>query len=539
MSRVAVLGAGIAGLAAACHLRGQGHEVVVLERETVPGGRARRFEQDGFVFDAGPTVLTMVDLVDEALRAVGVRARDVLDLRRLDPAYRASFADGSTLHVRAGHEAMREEIARECGSVDAAAFDEFVDWLRQLYLIEMPHFIDTNYDSPADLLRSPRAAARLVRLGAFGRLGPQIRRRFRDDRLHRLFSFQAMYAGLAPERALALYAVITYMDSVEGVWFPRGGMRAMPEVLAQAAEAAGVEFRYGTTVERILKRSDGAVAGVATDAGDPVWADAVVVTLDVPTAYETLLPDLSPPRALRRPDHAPSALVWHLGVRGVPAREGVRGVPAPEGVRGVPAPEGVRGVPVEGSRPAAPTQESLRDRPAERDAPGVAHHNIHFGRAWESAFEDLLEHGRRMRDPSRLVTVPSLDDDSAAPAGHSVLSVLEPVPNLEVGRVDWSEEAPRAREELLGFLDGAGYPTDIVTERLVTPDDWHAQGMAAGTPFALAHTFPQTGPFRPPNVERRRPGVFFAGSGTVPGVGLPMVFVSGKLAARRVAEYLP
>ena len=496
MAHVIVIGAGLAGLAAACHLRGQGHEVTVVEKQSGPGGRGLRLERDGFTFDTGPTVLTMIDLIDEALRQVGVGVHDALDLQLLDPAYRARFADGSTLHVRHGHEAMRAEIARECGSADAAAFDDFVVWLRRLYEVELPHFIDANFDSPLDLARSPRAAARLIGLGGFGKLGPAIRKRFRDERLHRLFSFQAMYAGLAPEQALAIYAVITYMDSIEGVWFPRGGMRAVPESMAAAAAAAGVEFRYDAPVTRVLTRPDGVVAGVEIASGasgsgatERLGAEAVVCTIDVPTAYDRLLPDLTPPVAVQRPRYSPSAVVWHVGVRGAPT--------------------------------------------------GAAHHNIHFGAAWEECFDDLLARGTRMRDPSRLVSVPSQDDAAAAPAGCSTLYVLEPVPNLAVGRIDWPSERPRMRAELLSFLGANGYPTDIVTEELVDPTDWARAGMAGGTPFALAHTFAQTGPFRPPNVERRRPGLFFAGSGTVPGVGVPMVLISGKLAAQRVAAYAP
>ncbi len=228
MSSVVVIGAGLAGLSAACYLTGQGHDVTVVEREEIPGGRAGRLNRDGFAFDTGPTVLTMPDLIADPLRAVGAELADLLPLKRLDPAYRARFADGSTIDVRHGHEAMRDEIARTCGSVDAAAFDDFVNWLRKLYLVELPHFIDANYDSPLGLVRSPAAVAKLVRLGAFGRLGNAVRKRFRDPRLHRLFSFQAMYAGLAPEAALAVYAVITYMDSIEGVWFPEGGMHSVP-----------------------------------------------------------------------------------------------------------------------------------------------------------------------------------------------------------------------------------------------------------------------------------------------------------------------
>ena len=148
--------------------------------------------------------------------------------------------------VRGDREAMRQEIAETCGSVDAAAFEGFVDWLRKLYVVEMPNFIDTNFDSPLGLLRTPRAAAQLLRLGAFRRLGAAVRRRFRDPRLHRLFSFQAMYAGLAPEKALALYAVITYMDSIEGVYFPEGGMHAVP----LGAGAGGGEGRRRVPLRR-------------------------------------------------------------------------------------------------------------------------------------------------------------------------------------------------------------------------------------------------------------------------------------------------
>ena len=142
-----------------------------------------------------------------------------------------------------------------------------------------------------------------------------------------------------------------------------------------------------------------------------------------------------------------------------------------------------------------------------------------------------------MPDPSRLVTIPSLDDSTMAPPGCSTLYVLEPVPNLS-GMINWSTEAQPLRDRMHTFLIRHGYPSEVITEHLVTPLDWQAQGMAAGTPFALAHTFGQTGPFRPSNVERQLPGMFFAGSGTVPGVGVPMVLISGKLAASRVAAYL-
>ena len=488
-AHVVVVGAGLSGLAAALHLAGAGHRVTVLEREAVPGGRSGTLARDGFRFDTGPTVFTMVGLLDEALRAVGRSVRDEVQLTLLDPAYHAFFADSSRLLVRPGHEPMRAEIAAECGSRDVVAFDRFVTWLKRLYDVELPHFIDANFDSPFGLFRSPRAIVELLRLGAFRRLGPEVARRFQDERLRRVFSFQAMYAGLAPAQALALYAVITYMDSIEGVWFPAGGMHAVPSAMARVAAETGVELRWSTTVARVTRHNDGSASGVVLADGESVDADAVVVTADLPTAYRQLLPDIEAPRTVRRARYSPSALVWHLGVRG-----------------------------------------ELPDR--------TGHHNIHFGAAWDEAFADLLDRGVPMADPSRFVAVPSRDDPDAAPAGQHTVYVLEPVPNLVVGRLDWDVEGPRLRDRMLSFLCGFGYPTELVTEELVTPVDWQRGGLAGGTPFALAHTFGQSGPFRPRNVDRRVPGLVFAGSGTTPGVGIPMVLISGKLAARRVQELL-
>lgn len=486
---VVIIGAGLGGLSAACHLAGRGVAVTVLEAGDRPGGRAGLIEEGGFRFDTGPTVLTMPNLVEECLAAVGVDSAEVLTMSRVDPMYRASFADGSVLNVRHGRDAMAEEIRSVCGPREAASFDGFCDWLTALYELEMPSFIDRNFDSPLDLLRPLMPAIRLLRLGGLGKLGHAIGRRFEDERLRRIFSFQTMYAGLAPYEALAIYAVITYMDTVNGVFVPVGGMHRLPVVLAEAAAGAGAEIRYGARVERILLAggSTGAVRGVRLADGTEIATDIVVCNADLPVAYRTLLPGLPPPRRAVTGRYSPSAIVWHAGVSGA-----------------VPA--------------------------------GTAHHNIHFGAAWERAFRDVIDEGRRMRDPSLLVTVPSLDDASAAPEGRHVLYVLEPAPNLD-GVLDWKTERATMRDRLAARVAALGYPTTTDVEHLVDPLDWRAQGLERGTPFGLAHRFLQTGPFRPANRERRAPGLVFTGSNTVPGVGVPMVLISGRLAAERVVAH--
>jgi phytoene desaturase len=486
--RVIVIGAGLGGLAAACHLSRE-HDVVVLERGDRPGGRAGRLELGEYRFDTGPTVLTMPGLIRDCFEAAGAEMDDHLTMHRVDPMYRAVYEDGSTIRVRHGREAMAAEIASVCGPAEAAGFHRFCDWLAELYELEMPNFIDRNFDSVLDLARPLRPAVDLLRLGGFGRLSRAVARYFDDPRLQRLFSFQSMYAGLAPHQALALYGVITYMDSVEGVYFPDGGMHALPAGLAAAASGAGVEMRYDAPVARILLEhgTSGRVQGVRLADGEVVAADAVVCNPDLPVAYKTLLGGLDAPRVTRTGTYSPSCVVWHVGVRG--------------------------------------------DPPAD-----AGHHNIHFGRTWDEAFRDLLDRGVRMADPSFLVTIASTGDPSLAPPGCSTLFVLEPVPNLD-GNVDWSRERDRVRSDLLARLVACGYPTDIEVEALVDPVDWEATGLERGAPFALSHKFFQTGPFRPDNVDRRAPGLVFVGSGTRPGVGVPMVLLSGRLASERVDQY--
>ncbi|MFZ4515901.1 MAG: phytoene desaturase family protein [Acidimicrobiia bacterium] len=486
MASVIVIGAGLSGLAAAAHLTRDGHEVTVLERASTPGGRAAFFDAEGYHIDLGPTVLTMTDLLADAFHATGATMEDYLEIAPVDPMYRATFSDGSVLRVLHGRDAMTEEIRSVCGNVDARAFGRFCDWLEQLYNVELPHFIDANFNSPLDLMRTPAALISLLRLGGLQRLSRKVAEFFADERLQRVFSFQSMYAGLAPYEALAVYAVITYMDSVRGVSFPKGGMGRIGVALAEACEKAGVQFQYDTNVERILRTPSGAVSGVRLASGENVAAEIVVCSADLPVAYRELL-GTEPPLVARRGRYSPSCVVWGAGVRG-----------------------------------ALPEH--------------TAHHNIFFGDQWNDAFRALLRDGTRMPDPSILVTVPTLGDPTLAPPGGHVLYVLEPVPNLS-GRIDWTRQRDSIKADIEARVGALGFPTEVVTERFIDPLDWESQGMAMGTPFALAHRFFQSGPFRPNNVTRKVPGLVFTGSGTVPGVGVPMVLISGKLAAQRVAQY--
>ncbi|KQX78352.1 MULTISPECIES: phytoene desaturase [Streptomyces] len=487
VDHVVVVGAGLAGLAATLHLLGAGRRVTVVEREEVPGGRAGLLEKGGFRIDTGPTVLTMPDLVEEAFAAVGHRMADRLDLVRLDPAYRARFADGTQLDVHTDGAAMEAAVEEFAGSAQAAGYRRLRIWLERLYRVQMRRFIDANFDSPLQLLHPD--LVRLAALGGFGRLDARIGRFVSDERLRRVFSFQALYAGVPPARALAAYAVIAYMDTIAGVYFPRGGMHALPRAMAESAREAGADLRYGRTVTR-LERSGERVTAVITDQ-ERIPCDAVVLTPDLPVSYRLL--DRSPRRALPL-RHSPSAVILHAGT--------------------------------------------------DRTWPDLAHHTISFGAAWKGTFRELTRTGRLMSDPSLLITRPTAADASLAPPGKHLHYVLAPCPNTDIGPGvrQWGELAPRYRDELLAELERREMPglgAAIEEEALITPADWSAQGHAAGTPFSVAHTFPQTGPFRPRNLVRGTANAVLAGCGTTPGVGVPTVLISGKLAAARITGPRP
>lgn len=480
---VVVVGAGLAGLSTALHLLGAGRRVTIVEAQTSPGGRAGRTRMGDYWVDAGATVMTMPELVDEALAAVGESLAELVSMVALQPAYWAHFADGSRVAVHTDAEAMESEIRRVAGPAEAAGYRRLRTWLTDLYRAEREHFIGANFDSPLDLL-VPQLA-RLVTLGGFGRLGPAIGRYLHDPRLRRIFTFQSLYAGVAPQRALAAYAVIAYMDTVAGVYFPQGGVGAVAEAMAGAATRAGADLRYASAAERLERR--GRRVRAVHAGGERIPCDAVVLTTDLLASYRLL------GRAPRRPvplRWSPSAVVLHAGLT--------------------------------------------------RTWTDLGHHTVFFGRRWRRTFDEIITGGRLMTDPSLLVTQPTVTDPALAPDRRHLVCVLAPCPNLAVGPIDWPQVGGAYRDELTRVLDArglSGFADAIEVERLITPADWAARGLAAGTPFSLAHTFTQTGPFRPRNMVDGVDNVVLAGCGTTPGVGIPPVLISGRLAAQRIAGW--
>ncbi|GIH62997.1 phytoene desaturase family protein [Microbispora siamensis] len=497
---VVVIGAGLGGLSAAMRLAGAGREVTVVEAADVPGGCCGTATLGSHRFDTGPSVLTMPGVLADTFAAAGQDLERWLPLRRLDPYYRLTFHDGSRLDVVAGADAMAEQVRALCGPAEAGRYRRFRRLLGEMFEAEWDTFIDRDMTRLRALAR-PYALARLAALGGFRRLDGLVRRHLTDERLIRAHTFQALYVGLSPRRALGVYAVIAHMDTVGGVYFPReGGMHAVPRAMAAAAEKAGAVFRYGVRATRI--ETDGAgVVAVRLDTGERLAARHAVVACDLVRAHgrrggDGLLPEEAADWRLRRPRFSPSCLVAHFAL--------------------------------------------------DRRPEGQAHHTLHFGREWEATFA-ALEAGRPQPDPSLLVTCPhNHGPDNHGPHNHgradggpAVLSVLEPTANTRSG-ADWTTLTPRLVDRMVERLAGLGYGDLSGTPRLVfDPPAWRRRGHSAGTPFALDARFTQTAWFRPSGAARRVPGLHFAGMYTAPGVGVPPVLISGRLAAERILESAP
>lgn len=522
---VVVVGAGLAGLTAALHLLGSGHRVTVVEAEGHVGGRCATepVEVPGAGVtvraDTGATVWTMPQLVESALAAVGFRVEDV-DPRfrphRMSPAYHARFHDGRDLDVFTDVSRMSEEVARFAiagGATDAEAAElvagylDLRDWAAEVFASAFPHFMDAAFDSPLNMVGDSGSAGdlgHLVQLGAFGGLERKVRGLLGDDLLARVFSFQALYAGVAPAKARAVYGCISHMDTGMGVYYPvdsasGSGIGAVPELLAAAFRKAGGQLRLGTRVAGLrVAGPSGRVDAVLADGGDVIECGGLVATVDLPVVEKWLRGAGAAPRTrLVKPRFSPSAMVAH------------------------------------GAIPV----DVAADWPRR-------HHFISFGEAWGRTFDEISapRGGRPMSDPSLLVTRPAVTAPDrvvtdADGREWEPLSVLAPTPNLSSAPIDWSLVGPAHLAEVTRVLEDrglAGIAEQWSVGKLDTPATWAQQGMGDGSPFGLAHLFRQTGPFRPRNLSPRLPGnLVLAGSTTVPGVGVPTVMLSGALAAQR------
>jgi phytoene desaturase len=484
---VVVIGAGLGGLAAAIRLRREGFRVTVLERHTQPGGRCGLWESEGFRFDTGPTLLLMVDYLRALFTDAGRSLESYLDLRRLDPNYRVHYADGTTLDVTSQLDAMLAGLERIEPGV-APRFLRFLSETGRLYRIGLDGFVDRNVHRRRDFFNL-RNAALLFRGRAMERLQRMVRRYFRTEKLQHTFSFQSLYLGLSPFESPAIYSLLPYTEVAGGLYFPMGGMHAIPRALARLATELGVRIEYGRDV-RALDVGQGRVRAVRLADGSEVPADVVLANADLPYVYASLLGEPYP--RIERLAFSCSAFLLYLGVG--------------------------------------------------RRYPQLPHHTLVVPRDLRRACADIFG-GRIPDDPPYYICAPSRTDPTLAPPGSENVYVLVPVPSQTPGReLDWSVEGPRLEAAMLQRLEGfglTGLRQHLVTRRRFTPDDFTLNFSATrGEAFGLAHGIDQVGWFRPHNRHRTIDNLYYVGQSTHPGCGVPMVLISARLVVERMAAEL-
>jgi phytoene desaturase len=382
--RVAVIGAGVGGLAASIRLAAIGFEVEVFEKNPVIGGRMGRLEGAGFGFDTGPTLLLMTDVYRELFDFTARNLDDYVELLPLSPNYRVHFGDGDSMVISRS----LPEIIPELERIEPGVTPRFYRFLEDSclkYRIGRKEFVERDFESDGDFFEA-RNLRLLLKTGAVNNYYRSLSKFFRSEKLRQAFSFQTMYLGLSPFEAPAVYALLPYTKLAEdGLWFPRGGMYSFVERLGRLADELGVKIHLRSTVEKIVVTKNWAT-GVRVD-GEEIGADAVLANADLPYVYRSLLPESALKdfrmRSLGRLKYTASAFMLYLGLG--------------------------------------------------RDYDHLLHHNVYLSKDYRENFEAIFRHGRLPEDPSFYANVASRTDPDAAPEGMAALYVLVPVPRLGVG----------------------------------------------------------------------------------------------------------
>ncbi|MGF1503288.1 MAG: phytoene desaturase family protein [Paracoccaceae bacterium] len=479
--RAIVIGAGFGGLAAAVRLSLRGYAVTVLDRLDGPGGRGTAFRQDGFVFDAGPTIVTVPKLFEDLWTAAGERMADHVTLAPLDPFYRIRFDDGETFAARRDPDAMRAEVAR-LSPGDVAGFDRFVATARARYRIGFEGMGTIPFERVADMVPW---LYDLARLRADRSVWGAAAAAMRDPRLRQAMSFHPLFIGGDPTVVTSMYCLVSFLEAAFGVHYAMGGTNALARAVADLAERQGAQIHYGQEVDEILVEN-GRAAGVRLASGAERRAEIVVSNADVAWTYGHLLRGHTRRRwtdaRLGRAAYSMSLYVWYFGT--------------------------------------------------DRRWDAVDHHTILMGPRYRELIRDIFRTGRLADDLSLYLHRPSATDPSVAPEGCDAFYVLAPVPHLGHGH-DWSAERGRIKRQITERLEATvlpGLSRHIVSELEMTPEDFRDRYRSPlGAGFSLEPRLFQSAWFRPHNRSEELDGLYLVGAGTHPGAGLPGVVTSALL----------
>ncbi len=486
--RIAIVGGGPGGLAAALLLARHDAEITLYERGTTLGGRSALIREGGFTFDTGPTFFLYPRILQEIVASCGYDLRREVELIQLDPFYRLQFEAGQTIDATANIPALQAQIAA-FDPGDAANLPAFMEENRRKLALFRP-VLERGFDRARDLL-SPDMLRALPLLHPLRSVDADLRRFFRSPLVRLAFSFQCKYLGMSPFQCPSLFTILSFLEYEHGVFHPRGGCGAVMEALGRIARRMGVDIRLGHAVERIElngRRATGVQVG-----GESFPADAVLVNADFGHAMQTLVPDKARRRwtdkKLARKKYSCSTFMLYLGLEG--------------------------------------------------SVDELQHHTIYLAEDFIGNLRDLEEGRRLTENPSIYVQNACRTDPSLAPEGCSTLYVLVPVPHRSE-HIDWDDtRSARARAlQQLTRLGVRDIDRRIRVERMTTPRDWEERGIYRGATFNLRHSFTQMLHLRPHNRFEDLERVYLVGGGTHPGSGLPVIFESARISARALCEDL-
>jgi len=476
-----VIGSGFGGLAAAVRLGARGYRAIVLEKLDSPGGRARVYRQDGFTFDAGPTVITAPFLFEELWALCGRRLADDVELRPVAPFYRIRFDDGSSFDYSGDAGAMRAEVSRLApGDVDG--YERFLKASEAIYRVGFETLGHVPFDRWTDMAR---VLPQLLRLEGYRTVYGLACKHVADPRLRVVLSFQSLLVGGNPFATTSIYCLIAFLERRWGVHFPVGGTGSLVRGLVGLIEGQGGEVRLSQPVAEIVVR-EGRACGVRMDNGDVLRADVVVSNADSAWTYRHLVAPRHrrrwSDRRIERARYSMSLFVWYFGTR--------------------------------------------------RQYPELAHHTIALGPRYRELLADIFDRQVLADDFSLYLHRPTATDPSLAPAGCDAFYVLSPVPHLQ-GGTDWGATAEPYRQAIQQRLEQTllpGLSREIVTSRLLTPQHFQDElSSYRGAAFGLEPVLTQSAWFRPHNRSEDIEHLYLVGAGTHPGAGLPGVLSSARI----------
>ncbi|MDB2275612.1 phytoene desaturase family protein [Halorubrum ezzemoulense] len=482
---VVVIGGGFGGLSTACYLADAGADVTLLEKNEQLGGRASRLEVDGFQFDMGPSWYLMPDVFERFFGHFGRSPDEFYELERLDPHYRVFWKDGDKVDVLPDRDANREIFeSYEPGAGEA--FDAYLEESKRTYEIGMEHFVYEDRPRLRDYVDTD-----VMRyswgLSLLGKMQGHVEDYFDHPKLQQLMQYTLVFLGGSPTNTPALYNLMSHVDYNMGVYYPDGGIGAVVDGIVELAEDLGVDFVTDAEVTGVEGRY-GAFA-VDTENGERYLADRVVSDADYAHTEQELLPERKrqyTEEYWESRTYAPSAFLLYLGVEG--------------------------------------------------DVPNLEHHTLVLPTDWDEHFEQIFDDPEWPDDPAYYLCVPSKTDDTVAPEGHSNLFALVPI---APGIRDTPEIRNRYRDLVIDDIaenTGTDLRGRVVVEETFSVDDFADRyNSYAGSALGLAHTLTQTSLLRPGHTSDAVDGLYFTGSTTTPGIGVPMCLISGGLTAEAMA----